>query len=109
MCDWDRSIPRYAGRTLAVAAGLIGLAKRRTVCRRWIIAQESVVETAVKPPQDQAQRLEASRKFAVEVANLAKNTRCHDVMALEMSGISPITDFYVIATGTSARQMRGVR
>jgi ribosome-associated protein len=27
---------------------------------------------------------------------------------LDMAGVSPVTDFYVIATGTSARQMRTV-
>jgi ribosome-associated protein len=54
------------------------------------------------------QRLEASRKFAVEAARLAANTRCQNVIVLDMAGISPITDFYVIATGTSARQMRTV-
>ena len=27
---------------------------------------------------------------------------------LDMAGVSPVTDFYVIATGTSARQMRSV-
>jgi len=30
------------------------------------------------------------------------------VVVLEMAGVSPVTDFYVIATGTSARQMRSV-
>jgi ribosome-associated protein len=29
-------------------------------------------------------------------------------MVLDMAGVSPVTDFYVIATGTSARQMRTV-
>jgi ribosome-associated protein len=59
-------------------------------------------------PQDQTARLSASRKFAVELAQLAQNTRCHNVVVMDMNGISPITDFYVIATGTSARQMRAV-
>ncbi|MGD0542018.1 MAG: ribosome silencing factor [Tepidisphaeraceae bacterium] len=53
-------------------------------------------------------RLEASRKFAIEVARLSDNTRCHNVVVLDMASVSPVTDFYVIATGTSARQMRTV-
>ncbi len=53
-------------------------------------------------------RLEASRKFAIEAARLSVNTRCHNVVVLDMAGVSPVTDFYVIATGTSARQMRTV-
>jgi ribosome-associated protein len=53
-------------------------------------------------------RLQASRKFAIEAARLSHNTRCQNVIILDMAGISPVTDFYVIATGTSARQMRTV-
>jgi ribosome-associated protein len=53
-------------------------------------------------------RAEASRQFAIDLARLAANTRCHNVMVLDVRGISPVTDFYVLATGTSARQMRTV-
>ena len=54
------------------------------------------------------ERMEAARRFAIEAARLAANTRCHNVVVLEMSGLSPVTDFFVIATGTSPRQMRTV-
>ena len=30
------------------------------------------------------------------------------MVVLDVSGISPVTDFFVLATGTSTRQMRGV-
>jgi ribosome-associated protein len=53
-------------------------------------------------------RLAASKKFAKEAARLSHNTRCQNVIILDMAGISPVTDFYVIVTGTSARQMRTV-
>jgi len=59
-------------------------------------------------PPSEAARLETSRKFAIEAAKLAHNTRCHGVIILDMAGISPVTDFHIIATGTSARQMRSV-
>ena len=49
-----------------------------------------------------------SKSFAIEAARLAHNTRCHNILILDLAGVSPITDFYVIATGTSARQMRSV-
>lgn len=55
-----------------------------------------------------AGRLEAARRFAVELARLASNTRCHNVIVLDVSHVSPVTDFFVIGTGTSARQMRTV-
>ncbi len=54
-------------------------------------------------------RLEASRKFAIEVSRMAQNTRCHNVVLLDMTGISAVTDFYVIATGTSAADADGLR
>jgi ribosome-associated protein len=55
---------------------------------------------------DTIKRLESARHFAIEVARLASNTRCHNVAVMEVSGLSPVTDFFVLATGTSARQMR---
>lgn len=57
---------------------------------------------------DQSQRATAARQFAIDAARLAANTRCHSVLVLDVSGLSPVTDYFVIATGTSARQMRSV-
>jgi ribosome-associated protein len=39
---------------------------------------------------------------------MAANTRCTNVMVLDLRGRSPVTEFFVIATGTSAVQMRTV-
>lgn len=39
---------------------------------------------------------------------MAANTRCHSVVVLDVRGLSPVTDYFVLATGTSARQMRTV-
>ena len=58
--------------------------------------------------QPQEARLEQSRQFAIECARLLANTRCHNVVVLDVSGLSPVTDFFVLATGTSARQMKTV-
>ena len=49
-----------------------------------------------------------AQDFAIEAARLAANTRCKDVVVLDVRSVSPITEFLVIATGTSARQMRSV-
>jgi ribosome-associated protein len=51
---------------------------------------------------------EKTRQFAIEAARLAANTRCHNVILLDVRGISPVTDYMVLASGTSARQMRTV-
>jgi len=37
---------------------------------------------------------------------MAADTRCHSITVLDVRGLSPVTDYFVIATGTSARQMR---
>lgn len=53
-------------------------------------------------------RLETARQFAIQSARLAANTNCQNVVVLDVSGISPVTDFMVVATGSSPRQMRTV-
>src|SRR5262249_16649101 len=49
-----------------------------------------------------------ARQFAIDAAKLAAHTRCHNVVLLDVRGISPVTDYMILATGTSARQMRSV-
>ena len=51
---------------------------------------------------------EAARRFAIDAARLAAATRCTDVVLLDVSRVSPVTDFFLIATGSSGRQMRAV-
>jgi len=48
----------------------------------------------------------AAREFAVEAAKLLANTRCHNIVILDVRGLSPVTDFMVLASGTSVRQMQ---
>ena len=47
-----------------------------------------------------------AKQFAIDAARMLADTRCHNVVVLDVTGISPVTDFFVIATGTSPRQMR---
>lgn len=47
-------------------------------------------------------------QFAIEVARLARDLKARDVVALDLRGITGLTDFTVIATGSSDRQMRAV-
>ena len=44
--------------------------------------------------------------FAKKVACLAADNHCTDLVILDLRGLSPVTDFFVIGTGTSDRQMR---
>jgi ribosome-associated protein len=50
--------------------------------------------------------MEAARNFAIDSARLLADTRCHNIRVLDVSNVSPVTDFLVIATGTSPRQMK---
>jgi ribosome-associated protein len=49
---------------------------------------------------------EQARVFSLAAAKIAQETRCTDVVVLDLQGMSPATDFFVVATGTSSRQMR---
>jgi ribosome-associated protein len=59
-------------------------------------------------PTPAIEPVESARSFAVLAARLAANTRCYNVVVLDVRHISPVTDFFVIATGTSPRQMQSV-
>jgi len=62
-------------------------------------------QTATGGKRDEAK---ATRDFALAAARLAANTRCRDVAVLDLHGVWPVAEFFVVATGTSPRQMRSV-
>jgi ribosome-associated protein len=49
-----------------------------------------------------------AKAFALTAAKLAAERRCTDIVALDLRGKSPVTDYFIIVTGTSDRQMRTV-
>ncbi len=49
-----------------------------------------------------------AKAFALATAKVAAERHCTDIIVLDLRGISPATDYFVIATGTSNRQMRAV-
>lgn len=49
-----------------------------------------------------------ARAFAVAAARLIADEKCRDVVCLDVRGLSQVTDFLVIGTGTSERQMGAV-
>lgn len=49
-----------------------------------------------------------AKAFALQAARIAWERHCHNIVVLDLKGTSPATDFFVIATGTSDRQMRTV-
>ncbi|UCG17546.1 MAG: ribosome silencing factor [Phycisphaerales bacterium] len=49
-----------------------------------------------------------ARDLAIRVARLASEHRAQEVAVLDLRGLSPVTDYFVICSGTSDRQMRAV-
>jgi len=49
-----------------------------------------------------------AKEFAIATAKIAQERHCTDIVILDLRGLSPATDYFVIATGTSERQMRTV-
>ena len=49
-----------------------------------------------------------AKDFAVEAARLVSDLRCEDVVIFDVRGLSPVTQYIVIASGTSDRQIKSV-
>ena len=67
-----------------------------------LIEADPMTRPAAKSPERSAD----IRRFAEEAARLLKDDKCEDVVLLDVRGVSPMTDFILIGTGTSDRQMR---
>ncbi|MEX2218778.1 MAG: ribosome silencing factor [Phycisphaerales bacterium] len=61
-----------------------------------------------RPALPKPEAAEAARAFAVEAARLLSDDKCEDIVLLDVRSLSQVTDFIVIGTGTSDRQMRSV-
>ena len=48
------------------------------------------------------------KNFAFAAAKIAKDRNCTDIIVLDLTGKSPATNYFLIATGTSDRQARTV-
>lgn len=48
------------------------------------------------------------KQLALTAAKIAKDRNCTDITVLDLTGISPATNYFVIATSTSDRQARTV-
>ena len=49
-----------------------------------------------------------AKTFALAAAKVALERRCSNIVVLDLRGLSSVTDYFIIATGTSDRQMRTV-
>ena len=55
-----------------------------------------------------ADKQDQAREFAIEAARIAEDRNGEDIVVLDLRDKSPVTDYFVIVTGTSGRQMRAV-
>lgn len=53
-----------------------------------------------------SEQTEQARAFAIAAARSLRDDKCEDIIVLDLKGNSPVTAFFVIASGTSPRQMR---
>ncbi len=67
-------------------------------------ASDSAVPERARTPRPN----EAACAFAVQSARIMDENNCTQISVLDLRGVSPVCDYFVIATGTSERQMRAV-
>ena len=60
------------------------------------------------PTRPPARPGDDARDFAIDAARLASDLRCQNVVVLDVRGISPVTNFFILATGSSGRQMKSI-
>jgi len=53
-------------------------------------------------------RTDTAKQLAVAAARTALENKADDIIVLNLKDLSPVTDYFVICTGTSGRQMRTV-
>lgn len=64
--------------------------------------------SAPKPRRAAPTREEVLGAFAVDAARLLRDDKCEDVVLLDVRGHSQVTDYVLVGSGTSERQMRSV-
>lgn len=65
--------------------------------------------TSPRQPADrQTAREEAARTLALTAARVAEESRGADVRVLDLRGITEVFDYFVVATGSSRRQLHAI-
>lgn len=75
-------------------------------------APATTVQASGRPKAPPAARVDVpqseAEKFAIEAARSLHDDKCTEIVVLDVRGKNPMTDFLVVASGTSDRQMRSV-
>jgi ribosome-associated protein len=67
-----------------------------------------VIQTAVRTDVASADSHPRSLDLALAAARTAADNRGRDIKVLDMRGITPVFDYFVIATGASRRQLHAI-
>lgn len=70
--------------------------------------QASVMPKKSARPEPTPTATDAAGSFAVEACRLLMDDKCTDVVLLDVRGLSQVTNYVVVGSGTSDRQMRSV-
>ena len=79
--------------------------KKKTVKKK---VKKKAPATKTKKRKKKIKVSNPAKEFALAAAKVAAERHCSNIVVLDLSGKSPATDYFVIATGTSDRQMRTV-
>lgn len=66
----------------------------------------TIIEAPPPPRRDLARQAERARAFSIEAARLLLDDKCTEIVVLDVRTLSQVSDYLVIASGTSDRQMR---
>jgi ribosome-associated protein len=55
-----------------------------------------------------SEKVDDAQRFAVDAARLLADRHCEDVVVFDVRGVSPVTQYLVIASGTSDRQIKSL-
>ncbi len=81
------------------------------MAKKKALSKASASRGSAKRPRATAHRARAdtqeekAKRFAVEAARSLADDKCSDVAVLDVRGRSQVTDFFVIGSGTSERQL----
>ena len=80
----------------------------RDACSYDVVMTMTVDPQQIEFDATRQERIDQARAYAIEAARACADRRCRNVRVLDVTGLSPVCDFFVLATAASARQLSSV-
>ncbi len=80
-------------------------AKKTTKSRSGLTARETG-ETHQRFPTTSATDPKVVKTFAIDAARMIADNKCSDIVVLDVTKVSTMSDYIIVASGTSDRQMK---